>query len=92
MVGAENDKYGFGAEGQRIRVKAKWTPPAKCTGPGLVIARTLQRYGAYLGDNSGSGSGIKAEQGTTFPGLSRDALAPCVTWADMEYLPPGWDG
>jgi hypothetical protein len=92
MVGAEGSKYGWGAEGQRIRVKESWTPPAACTGPGRVIARTLQRYGAYLGDNSGSGSGIKAQQGSTYPGLTQDVLAPCVTWNDFEFLPLGWDG
>ncbi|RFU18785.1 CBM96 family carbohydrate-binding protein [Geodermatophilus marinus] len=92
MTGYEKDKSGYGAEGQRLRVKASWTPPAGCTGPGLVLARTLQHYGAYLGDNSGSGSTLKAQQGTTFPGLTEDALAPCVTWDDMEYLSPGWDG
>jgi hypothetical protein len=91
MVGAESDKAGYGAEGQRIRVKESWQPPAGCDGPGLVIARTLQRYGAYLGDNSGSGSGIKAEQGSTYPGLGMDALGGCITWDDMEYIAPGWD-
>ncbi len=91
MVGEESGKAGYGAEGQRIRVKQSWTPPAGCDGPGLVIARTLQRFGAYLGDNSGSGSGIKAEQGSTYPGLTVDALAGCITWTDMEYLVPGYD-
>ena len=90
MVGAESGKIGYGAEGQRIRVKESWVPPAGCTGPALVIARTLQRYGAYLGDNSGSGSSLKMEQGTTLPGLTPDALKPCVTWNDFEYLEPGW--
>ena len=91
MVGDESGKFGYGAEGQRIRVKESWVPPALCTGPGRVIAKTLQRYGAYLGDNSGSGSGIKAQQGSTYPGLTQDALAKCVTWNDFEFLPPGWD-
>jgi hypothetical protein len=90
MVGHENNKNGWGAEGQRIRVQESWQPPANCTGPGLVIARTLQRYGAYLGDNSGSGSGIKAEQGSTYPGLTQDALGRCIKWTDMQFITPGW--
>jgi hypothetical protein len=90
MIGHENNKNGWGAEGQRIRVKESWQPPAGCRGPGLVIAHTLQRYGAYLGDNSGSGSGIKAEQGSTYPGLTQDALRPCIKWTDMQFIAPGW--
>jgi hypothetical protein len=92
MVNHEKGKSGFGAEGMRLRVKESWKAPAGCTGPGLVIAKTLQRYGSYIGDNSGSGSGIKAEQGSTFPGLTKDALGPCVTWNDMEFVQAGWDG
>jgi hypothetical protein len=92
MVNFEKGKSGWGAEGMRLRVKESWKAPAGCTGPGLVIAKTLQRYGSYLGDNSGSGSGIKAEQGSTFPGLTKDALGPCVTWDDMEFVQPGWEG
>ncbi|SDD56070.1 hypothetical protein SAMN05660690_4558 [Geodermatophilus telluris] len=90
MVGHEADKTGYGAEGIRIRVKESWVPTDACTGPGLVIARTLQRYGAVIGDNSGSGSAIKAEQGSTYPGLTQDALASCVTWGDMEFVQPGY--
>src|SRR4051812_25648982 len=54
----------------------------------LGIAGTMQQHGAYLGDNSGSGSGIKAEQNAKYPGLcstcdgsSRepDGLLPAAT-------------
>lgn len=90
MVGSEGGKTGYGAEGQRIRVKESWTPPPGANPVGVVIARTLQRYGAYIGDNSGSGSGFKTEQGRTFPGLTADVLQGVVTWDDFEYLVPGW--
>jgi hypothetical protein len=59
---------------------------------GLAIARTLQQNGAYLGDNSGSGSGIKTEQNAHYPGLTADSLRGCMTWDDIEFLPLGWDG
>jgi hypothetical protein len=59
---------------------------------GLAIARTLQQHGAYLGDNSGSGSGIKTEQNANVPGLTQDSLKGCMTWDDIEFLPLGWDG
>ena len=53
-----------------------------------MIARTLQRYGCYIGDNSGSASALKAQQenaarplwrGT----LRRDSLAG-ITWDDSS--------
>lgn len=98
MVGAESGKSGAGAEGQRMRIKPGIDLAARpgcnpSTNPvGLAIARTLQQHGAYLGDNSGSGSGIKTEQNANFPGLDADSLSGCMTWDDVEFLPPGWDG
>jgi hypothetical protein len=63
MVGHESDKYGFGAEGQRLAVRADVDLTRRDLSPaGLVIARTLQRRGCYIGDNSGSLTCFKAEQ------------------------------
>lgn len=98
MVGYEGGKYGYGAEGERFRIRSSVDLAARpgCTPEsnpvGLAIARTLQQHGAYLGDNSGSGSGIKTEQDTTYPGLTADSLRGCMTWDDIEFLPRGWDG
>jgi hypothetical protein len=98
MVGAENGKSGYGAEGERFRIKpgidlASRPGCSPTKNPvGLAIARTLQQHGAYLGDNSGSGSGIKTEQNASYPGLNSDSLRGCMTWDDVEFLPRGWDG
>jgi hypothetical protein len=98
MVGAENGKTGAGAEGERFRIKpgidlASRPGCTPTTNPvGLAIARTLQQHGAYLGDNSGSGSGIKTEQNADYPGLTQDSLRGCMTWDDIEFLPRGWNG
>lgn len=98
MVGAESGKSGVGAEGQRFRIRADVDLSSRpgCnpqTNPvGLAIARTLQQHGAYLGDNSGSGSGVKTEQNADFPGLNADSLRGCMTWDDIEFLPLGYDG
>lgn len=98
MVGAEGGKNGVGAEGQRIRIKPGIDLAARpgcspTTNPvGLAIARTLQQNGAYIGDNSGSGSGIKTEQDAQFPGLNADSLRGCMTWDDVEFLPVNWQG
>jgi hypothetical protein len=97
MIAAESGKNGVGAEGQRFRIKSGINLASRpgCdpkTNPvGLAIARTLQQHGAYLGDNSGSGSGIKTEQNANYPGLDQDSLKGCMTWDDIEFLPPGWD-
>jgi hypothetical protein len=98
MVGAENGKAGAGAEGERFRIKAGVDLASRpgcspTTNPvGLAIARTLQQNGAYLGDNSGSGSGIKTQQNADYPGLTQDSLRGCMTWDDVEFLPRGWNG
>jgi len=98
MVGAENGQGGYGAEGERLRIKpgidlASRPGCSPTTNPvGLAIARTLQQNGAYLGDNSGSGSGIKTEQNANYPGLTQDSLKGCMTWDDIEFLPRGWTG
>jgi hypothetical protein len=98
MIGAENSKTGVGAEGQRFRIKpgidlASRPGCSAATNPvGLAIARTLQQNGAYIGDNSGSGAGVKTEQNANYPGLNADSLRGCMTWDDVEFLPLGWTG
>jgi hypothetical protein len=65
MVGCEGGKYGFGAEGERIAIDPAVDLTARGLSPaGLVVARTLQRYGCYFGDNAGRESALKAEQDT----------------------------
>lgn len=98
MAGAESGKAGYGAEGERLRIKAGIDLASRpgcspTTNPvGLAIARTLQQNGAYIGDNSGSGSGIKTEQNANYPGLTADSLKGCMTWDDIEFLPRGYTG
>jgi hypothetical protein len=91
LVGHERGKSGWGPEGIIIRVKPSWVAPSGCTGPARVIARTLQVYGAVIGDNAGQGgSGIKSEQGNPLPGMSETMLGACITWNDMEFVRRGW--
>jgi hypothetical protein len=91
LVGQEHGRSGWGPEGIIIRVKPSWVAPSGCTGPGLVLARTLQVYGAVIGDNAGQGgSGLKAEQGNALPGMSETMLGACITWNDMEFVQRGW--
>ena len=95
MTGAESGKSGWGAEGERIRIRPDVDLEARgLTGAALVIARTLQENGAYIGDNSGSSTQIKASQPAAYSGtnLSTDALQGKITWKDFEVLPRGWEG
>jgi hypothetical protein len=88
MLNAENGQSGYGAEGERIALKPTWKPPSTCTGAPLVVARTLQVYGVYIGNNSGSGSGIKVQQNSTL--LHTHDLAKCFTYNDMAFVQRGW--
>jgi hypothetical protein len=90
MVGEESDKHGFGATGMRIRISPDVDlSKRKCSPAGLVVARTLQRYGAYLGDNAGASTSLKAQQDSRL--ITRDALS-CLTWDDFRFVQRGWDG
>lgn len=91
MVGEESDNYGFGAEGERLAIDPSVDLTKRGMSPeGLVIARTLQRHGCYIGDNSGSSSALKAQQenavrplwGRT---LRQDSLKG-ITWDDFVVL------
>ena len=95
MTGAESGHSGWGAEGERIRIRPDLDLQARgLTGAALAIARTLQENGAYIGDNSGSSTQIKASQPEAYTGtnLTTDALKGKITWADFEVLPRGWHG
>jgi hypothetical protein len=93
MVGAESSKYGWGAEGDRIALRADLDLKARgLTDAALVVARTLQQHGAYIGDNSGSGSTLKGAQATAtyspYAGtnLTRDCLKGKITWDDFVVI------
>ena len=89
MVGTESGKYGWGAEGERIRLKASVDLKARgLTGAALAVARTLQQNGAYIGDNSGSSTQIKASQASAYTGtnMATDILQGKISWDDFEVV------
>lgn len=94
MVGAESGKNGFGAEGERLAIDPAVDVTKRGLSPeGLVIARTLQNHGCYIGDNSGSASCLKAQQETSahpvWDGrLGRDSLKG-LTWDDFVVIRRG---
>jgi hypothetical protein len=93
MVGCESGKLGFGAEGERIAIDPAVDLTTRGLSPAaLVVARTLQRYGCYFGDNAGSESALKAEQETATHSvwkgrLGKDSLAG-LRWDDFVVLRP----
>lgn len=96
MVGCEGSKYGWGAEGERIAIRPDLDLTTRgLSKEGLVLARTLQTHGAYIGDNAGRGTALKAEQATStrnpWSGLAinRDSLKG-ITWDDFVVITKGW--
>ncbi len=92
MVGSEGDKVGWGAEGERIAIRPNVDLQARgLTDAALVIARTLQTHGAYLGDNSGSSTMLKGVQTTSTynPYAGTNMRVDCLkllTWDDFEVI------
>lgn len=91
MVGSESGNSGWGAEGQRIAIDPSVDLSTRGLSPGaLVIARTLQRYGAYIGDNAGGPTSLKAEQENTTHAVWGGTLTPeslrGITWDDFVVL------
>jgi hypothetical protein len=96
MVGEEN-QAGWGAEGERIFIRPDVDLTTRGLSPfGLVIARTLQQHGCYLGDNAGGPSTLKAEGTSTihnpWTNLAVDtyALDHKITWTDFAVAQKSW--
>ena len=92
MINEEDDNYGFGAQGERIAIDPRINLRRRRLSPSaMVIARTLQNHGCYLGDNSGSQSALKMEQENdvrpVWRGhrLHRDSLR-ALSWKDFVVL------
>lgn len=93
MTGDESLKNGWGPEGIRIRIKPSINLATRGMSPaGLVVARTLQQHGAYVGDNAGTGTALKAEQdyGQWGGKLTQGSLQG-VTWDDFEFVQRGYE-
>jgi hypothetical protein len=96
MTGFESNPWrvGFGAEGERLRLNPAIDMTLRTSDPyELAIARTLQDYGCYIGDNSGSGTALKMEQATVHrdpwvgTGLNQHSLN-FTTWDDWQVMAP----
>jgi hypothetical protein len=95
MVGAEGGQAGWGAAGQRIGIDPSIDLATRnCTPYARAIALTLQRHGAYIGDNAGRSAVLKLQQDTPArpvwgASVKQDELSGCVSWSDfVAYSTP----
>jgi predicted MPP superfamily phosphohydrolase len=94
MTKDEGDRGGWGLEGQRLRLSPSVNVENLATSPGgKVIARTMQRYGLYIGDNAGSGgASIHVDtEGRLNDMLAEDDLKP-IKIDMIEVIQNGWTG
>lgn len=95
MVGDEGARAGFGVEGERMVIRPDIDVTKRGLSPaGLVVARTLQNYGCYIGDNAGGASSLKAEvespSNPVWNGLLKADSLKGITWADFACVKLGW--
>lgn len=91
MTGGESGKNGVVPEGAVIRIKPSVNLDSLHLSPAAkVIARALQRYGAVVGDNAGSGNSIKVQANANWAGvLNKDSLKR-IPWSDYTFVKGGY--
>jgi len=91
MTGSEAGKVGTVPEGIVIRIKPSVDLTHKHLSPAaLTVARALQRYGAVVGDNSGSGNSLKLQSNVDWRGvLAKDSLRS-IGWRDFAFVKGGY--
>jgi len=92
MTGAEvSDNGGVVPEGIVIRIKRSVDLRTKrLSRAGLVIARALQRYGAVIGDNSGSGNNLKLQANARWAGVLAANSLHTIPWKDYVFVKGGF--
>ncbi|WP_151084739.1 hypothetical protein [Nocardioides cynanchi] len=91
MTGSESGKTGVVPEGAVIRIKPGLNLDALRLSPAAkVIARALQKYGAVVGDNAGSGNSLKLQGNANWSGvLNKDSLKS-IPWSDFVFVKGGF--
>jgi hypothetical protein len=94
MVGSDGGYHGSSPavppEGLRLRIKPSVDlNQLGLSGQALVIARSLQRYGFYLGDSGGS-TALKLED-TVAEGRGQLWTLPADALCRLRFLPRYWD-
>jgi hypothetical protein len=91
MTGSESGKSGVVPEGAVIRIKRSVDlDKLHLSRAAKVIARALQKYGAVVGDNAGSGNSIKVQANANWSGvLNKDSLKR-IPWSDYAFVQGGY--
>jgi hypothetical protein len=92
MTGSEASlKQGVVPEGIVIRIKRSVNLTRKHLTPAaLTIARALQRYGAVIGDNSGSGNNIKLQANARWTRVLVAHSLNSIHWSDYVFVKGGY--
>ena len=91
MTGSETRSVGTVPEGIVIRIRRSVDLTAEHLSPAaLTIARALKRYGAVVGDNSGTGNNLKLQANADWGGvLGADSLRS-IPWSDYVFVRGGY--
>jgi hypothetical protein len=91
MTGSESGKSGVVPEGAVIRIKRSVDLSSlHLSRAAKVIAVALQKYGAVVGDNAGSGNSLKLQGNTNWSGvLTKDSLKR-IPWSDYVFVKGGY--
>jgi hypothetical protein len=91
MTGSESGNSGVVPEGAVIRIKRSVNLRAlHLSRAALIIGRALQRYGAVVGDNAGSGNSIKVQANAHWRGILNKNSLRKVPWKDYVFVKGGY--
>jgi hypothetical protein len=92
MTGSETAaKSGVVPEGIVIRIKRAVNLRTRHLSPAaLTIATALQRYGAVIGDNSGSGNNLKLQSNAHWRGVLGPRSLHTIHWKDFAFVKGGF--
>jgi hypothetical protein len=91
MSGSESGKNGVVPEGIVIRIRPSVNLKERNLSPAaMVIAKALKRYGAVVGDNSGSGNNLKLQANTDWSGILHQDSLRALKWRDFVFVKGGY--
>lgn len=91
MTGSETKSTGTVPEGIVIRIKPSVDLKSRNLSPAAyTIARALQRYGAVVGDNSGTGNNLKLQANADWSGILTANSLRSIRWRDFVFVRGGY--
>jgi hypothetical protein len=91
MTGSESGHTGVVPEGAVIRIKRNVNLQGlHLSRAALVVARALQKYGAVIGDNAGSGNCLKLQGNTNWSGVLNKNSLKSIPWRDYVFVKGGF--